>query len=54
MEIKCCDCGWEGDWEDLKAIKLDGEHIPACPECTGINFSEQGDPFEDEEEDSDG
>lgn len=48
MEIKCTECGWEGDWADLKPIKYDGAHVPACPKCTGIKFSEQMDIEDDD------
>lgn len=54
MEIKCTDCGWEGDWDELKPVKVDGEHIPACPKCTGVKFMEQADLFDDEESKKDG
>jgi len=50
-ELECKDCQWRGDWKELKPLKLDGEHIPACPTCTGINFEEL---TEDDEEESDG
>lgn len=45
MEIKCAECGWEGDWDGTITVKVDGDKHPGCPKCKGIEFLEQGDLF---------
>jgi len=50
-EVYCPECGWYGDWSELKPIKYDGEHVPACPECTGIDIKQATDGEEEDNED---
>lgn len=49
-DIKCLECGFEGNWDEVEMIRHDVTKVPACPECRGTKFAEQGDLFESEDE----